>query len=87
VGRICPFLVFFLIAGQLRWQELWWGWRRAPRFSINKAPSFSLWRLLMLALLHSVSGLPKLILVKPPIWWCSERDYIGEALFNKRALL
>jgi hypothetical protein len=41
----------------------------------------------MLVLLRGVSWLPELISVKPPRRWCGERDYIGEASFNKRALL
>jgi hypothetical protein len=50
--RIWLHLAFFFIVDQFRWQELWRRWRRESGFSLNKAVSFPLWRLLTPVLLR-----------------------------------
>jgi hypothetical protein len=76
-----------LLVASLRWQERWLLWRFLRCSSLNKSPSFSLWRPCSLAPCCSACCSSMKSSAIPPRWWCGDEDQIGEASFNKQLSL
>jgi hypothetical protein len=77
------FLVLLFIAVRLRWQEVWRRRGRVTSFFTNKAPLFSLLRLLNLAFFRGVRWQLARLSSIPPWWWLAGFGLVGEASLNK----